>query len=142
MSPTPFMGNNGEIFKLADGTIWEVKYEYEYMYEYYPTVTVCPDKGFMIVGDTKLDVVQVSNTSSNSNTSSSDLIESNIDGDFEGFEGDTIIKLMNGQVWQQIDATYKYTYSYMPKVLIYQNGSIYYMSVEGVDKKVMVERLK
>lgn len=25
LSPTPFMGNNGEIFKLADGSIWEVK---------------------------------------------------------------------------------------------------------------------
>ena len=33
-SPTPFMGNNGEIVKLADGTLWEVKYAYEYLYEY------------------------------------------------------------------------------------------------------------
>jgi len=24
VSPTPFMGNNGEIFKLADGSVWEV----------------------------------------------------------------------------------------------------------------------
>ena len=43
LSPTPFMGNDGEIFKLDDGSMWEVKYEYEYLYEYYPSVIVCPD---------------------------------------------------------------------------------------------------
>ena len=32
-TPTPFMGNHGEIFKLDDGTIWEVQFEYEYLYE-------------------------------------------------------------------------------------------------------------
>ena len=32
--PSPFMGNNDEIFTLIDGTVWEVKYEYEYLYEY------------------------------------------------------------------------------------------------------------
>ena len=32
-SPSPFMGNHGEIFKLSDGTIWQVQHEYEYMYE-------------------------------------------------------------------------------------------------------------
>jgi hypothetical protein len=31
VSPTPFMGNNDEIFKLSDGSVWEVKYEYEYL---------------------------------------------------------------------------------------------------------------
>ncbi len=42
LSPSPFMGNDGEIFKLADGSLWEVKYEYEYLYEYYPDVIICP----------------------------------------------------------------------------------------------------
>jgi len=56
VKPSPFMGNNGEIFKLADGSIWEVKYEYEYMYKYYPDVIVCPDKQIIIVDGTKLNV--------------------------------------------------------------------------------------
>ena len=30
LKPTPFMGNNGEVFQLSDGSLWEVKYEYEY----------------------------------------------------------------------------------------------------------------
>lgn len=53
--PTPFMGNNDEIFVLSDGSIWEVKYEYEYMYEYYPTVIACPNKGYVIVNGKKLN---------------------------------------------------------------------------------------
>ena len=28
-----------------------------------------------------------------------DLIESNIDGEFQGWEGETIFKLLNGQIW-------------------------------------------
>ena len=53
--PTPFMGNNGEIFVLTDGTIWEIKYEYEYMYEYYPAVVACPAGGYIIVNGKKLN---------------------------------------------------------------------------------------
>ena len=43
-APTPFMGNNDEIFVLENGSVWQVKYEYEYLYEYYPSVTICPDR--------------------------------------------------------------------------------------------------
>jgi hypothetical protein len=60
MSPTPFMGNHGEIFKLADGSLWEVQYEYEYMYEYYPTVVICPTRGKVVVGGKSLSVSNVS----------------------------------------------------------------------------------
>ena len=56
VSPSPFLGNDGEIFKLSNGEIWEVKYEYEYMYEYYPSVIVCPDKGIISVEGVKLNV--------------------------------------------------------------------------------------
>jgi len=42
-SPTPYLGNGGETIVLADGTVWrEISYQYLYLYEYYPTVTVCP----------------------------------------------------------------------------------------------------
>lgn len=53
--PVPFMGNNDEIFVLADGSIWQIKYEYEYMYEYYPAVVACPDAGYVIVEGKKLN---------------------------------------------------------------------------------------
>ena len=59
VKPTPFMGNNGEIFKLDDGSLWEVKYEYEYLYEYYPDVIICPSKGKLVIDDKSLDVEYV-----------------------------------------------------------------------------------
>lgn len=69
-------------------------------------------------------------------------IESKIDGDFNGWEGETIVKLMNGQIWQQTDFHYAYTYKFMPKVTIYQVGGITKLLVEGSKKPVAVTRLK
>jgi len=70
------------------------------------------------------------------------VIESQIDGDFEGWEGDTIFKLMNGQIWQQSSYDYTYHYSFMPDVIIYPAGSGYKMHVDGVNKDIYVKRLK
>ena len=140
MSPTPFMGNNEEIFKLSDGSIWEVKYEYEYLYEYYPSITACPEQGFIIVDGKKLNAMKISGGASSSNDSG--LIETRIDGEFEGFEGDTIFKLLNGQIWQQIDGRYKYKYKYSPRVTIIVNGNTGKMSIDGIDKSITVMRIK
>jgi len=70
------------------------------------------------------------------------VIETQIDGDFEGWEGETIVKLMNGQIWQQTEYHYHYHYAFMPKVLIYRSGGGYKMKVDGTDKAVGVERLR
>lgn len=70
------------------------------------------------------------------------VIESKVDGDFEGWEGETIIKLMNGQIWQQTEYHYHYHYAFMPEVLIFKSGSGHKMRVKGVKKAVSVERLK
>jgi hypothetical protein len=72
----------------------------------------------------------------------SNVIESRVDGDFEGWEGETVVKLMNGQIWQQSSYHYHYHYAYMPEVLIYTSGGSYKMKVDGVDKDVSVIRLK
>ena len=71
-----------------------------------------------------------------------DVIESQIDGDFEGWEGETIVKLMNGQIWQQSEYYYHYHYSFMPKVVIFKSGSGYKMKVDGVDRAVGVTKLR
>ena len=72
----------------------------------------------------------------------SDVIESRIDGDFEGFDEGNVYKLMNGQIWIQVSFNYNYHYSYMPEVIIFKNRGRYYMKVEGVDKTVEVEQLR
>jgi hypothetical protein len=146
MSPTPFMGNHGEIFKLADGSLWEVQYEYEYMYEYYPTVIVCPSRGKLVVGGKTLSVQQVAAgrppSQPRSAPAAAEFIETRIDGEFSGWEGETVFKLENGQIWQQASYAYMYSYKYRPKVLIFRTRGGYEMQVEGVSNRIRVTRLK
>lgn len=41
--PTPFLGNTDELLELSDGSTWKVGIgEYNYLYQYYPSVTACP----------------------------------------------------------------------------------------------------
>jgi hypothetical protein len=146
LSPSPFMGNNGEIFKLTDGSLWEVKYEYEYLYEYYPNVIICPTRGNLIINGKKLNV-QMINAGSKGRTPTpaqgrGEIIESRIDGEFQGWEGETIFKLTNGQIWQQSTYAYTYTYKFMPKVMIIKTGRGYELQVEGMERRIGVSRLK
>ena len=53
---------------------------------------------------------------------SSDIVESHIQGEFEGWSGDTIFALDNGQLWQQSSYAYMYHYAYRPKVTIIKSG--------------------
>ncbi len=237
LSPTPFMGNNNEIFKLADGSVWQVKYEYEYMYEYYPSVVICPGQGKLIIGKKTLTIQQVSGPSKQTTSPSTPtasaaewkfveetslegnisgtvkqgrifktvsgnvyevtgltlqlvlelqpkvtilrngdtyklivagfdepllcrklnvdrqttapegkapaaVIESRIDGEFSGWNGETIFKLQNGQIWQQSSHAYKYVYKYSPEVVIYRSGSAYKMRVDGVEGEIQVKQLQ
>jgi hypothetical protein len=147
-SPTPFMGNSGEIFKLSDGTIGEVGAEYEYLYEYYPSVTVCPTRSILILNGKSLDITIISTTSTSQDTSNGpastgmpSVIESKIDDDFEGYESGNIYKLRNGQIWEQTSSRYRYRYKYAPDVIIFMRNGSYQMQVEGMDDPVTVERI-
>jgi hypothetical protein len=68
--------------------------------------------------------------------------EAEIDGDFEGWEGETIVKLTNGQIWQQTEYYYTYHYAFMPNVMIFKSGGGFKMRVDVVEKPVGVSRLK
>ncbi|MPZ68602.1 MAG: hypothetical protein GEU71_03640 [Actinobacteria bacterium] len=69
-------------------------------------------------------------------------IESRIDGEFTGWDGDTIFQLTNGQIWQQVSYDYHYHYAYRPEVLIYRDGGQWQMVVEGVDRTITVRRIQ
>ena len=73
---------------------------------------------------------------------STDIIESNISGTFEGWKGETIFKLVNGEIWQQTEYYYEYHYAYSPRVLIIPSAGGYKAKVEGVNKAVSVTRLR
>jgi hypothetical protein len=57
------------------------------------------------------------------------VINSQIEGEFTGFNDGAIFSLTNGQVWQQKRYKYMYKYAYRPKVKIYREGSKYLMQV-------------
>jgi hypothetical protein len=89
----------------------------------------------LFVPITYRDTVLVDNTIANA-------IESKIDGTFEGWDGDTLFPLTNGQIWQQASYAYKYSYRYRPDVVIYYTGVYYKMIVAGVDGPINVKRIK
>jgi hypothetical protein len=127
-----FEGWDGEtLFEMSDGTVWlQAKYSYIYQYAYNPEAIIFEKDGdyFLKVEDVE-EILQVMPIEK--------VIRSKIDGDFEGFEGDTIYKLYNGSVWQQIDGKYKYKYAYSPKVLIYKVERSWKMIVKGITVSVV-----
>ncbi|MFX0201258.1 MAG: hypothetical protein ACFFCW_34505, partial [Candidatus Hodarchaeota archaeon] len=58
------------------------------------------------------------------------IIETQVDGEFEGCEFDKRIPLMNGLIF--VCSTYSYSYSYMPEVLILQH-------IRTGDVKVLID---
>lgn len=70
------------------------------------------------------------------------VIESQINGEFTGWDGDTVFVLANGQVWQQASYAYTYHYAFRPRVVIYPSGGGYRLQVEGVSATIAVRRLR
>jgi hypothetical protein len=67
-------------------------------------------------------------------------IETFIDGDFDGWEGNTVFRLQNGQVWQQASPSARYLFAHAPRVTI--SKAPYRMRVEGMAVEVAVRRLR
>lgn len=70
------------------------------------------------------------------------VIETQIFGEFKGWEGETTYKMMNGQVWKQAIYAYMYHYAYNPNVLLYEFKGSWTMKVEDVSETIQVYRLK
>ncbi len=68
------------------------------------------------------------------------VIDTRIDGGFDGWVGDTVFRLQNGQIWQQVSPSAKYHTAQAPRVTI--TRSPYRMRVEGVPIEIEVQRIK
>lgn len=143
----------GRIFKTSSGSIYEVTgLTLQLVLELSPKAIVLRDGNLyklIVEGfDEPLYCKQLrapsvaSKISPPAKSSTSVVVESYIEGNFEGWDGDTIFKLDNGQIWQQSSYAYTYHYAYHPKVIIYQTDGGYKMKVDGVDKTIYVIRLK
>ncbi|EED33649.1 conserved hypothetical protein [gamma proteobacterium NOR5-3] len=69
-------------------------------------------------------------------------VSSTIVGEFKGWQGNTVVRLANGQVWQQEKGQYYIHYAYQPAVFIYRVDGRYKMDVDGVDTAVWVRPLQ
>jgi hypothetical protein len=96
------------------------------------------------IEELETDAEEVKTFDNNVNSSvryTGSAIESKVDDEFNGWDGNTIVKLSNGSVWQQADYKYQYHYSYRPEVFIYSKNGATYMKVDGTDE-VRVNRIK
>jgi hypothetical protein len=107
------------------------------------TILCSKKKMILIFGLIALFCAALQNAAYSSDTKTQSVIESQIDGEFEGWDGETVVKLTNGQIWIQMEYYYEYNYAYRPEVLVYKSPSGgWKMRVEGIKKAISVERLK
>lgn len=129
-----FEGFDDEIlFPLYNGQYWMQKnYKYWYHYSHMAKITIYEYKAshFLTVdGQKQFAEVQLL----------TNVIKATIVNDFNGWSGDTIFELDNGQIWKQSEYDYDYNYSYRPDAIIYSNGYDYKIHVEG--KSVGVKKI-
>lgn len=60
-----------------------------------------------------------------------------VEDEWEGWDGDTIVKLTDGSVWRQEEYHYEYRYAYRPRVTMQGDR----MFVEGMSRGIRVRRL-
>lgn len=70
------------------------------------------------------------------------VVESFIVSDFDGLEYGNIYELGNGQIWEQTEAWIWMRIWVNPKVIIWNDGGVYRMKVEGIEHPVAVTRIK
>ena len=77
-------------------------------------------------------------------TPAGDVLVARLVGNFTGWGNNTVFKLDNGQVWEQVDDSMLSIGAIKnPKVTIKKGLiSAYYLSVEGVNDSVLVRRIK
>lgn len=134
----------GYIFKTVSGNYYEVAEPIvEVVVEVMPEVTVLRGGSLyrlIIEGfDAPILCTRLGDTTTDSMTV--EVVESRVDGESEGFNGETVFKLRNGQIWLQTDGYYRYRYKYAPEVLIYRSKGGWKLRLEGIDRAVTVRPL-
>jgi hypothetical protein len=111
------------LFKLKNGTYWiQTSHDYWYHSAFDPVTVITEEDGIFTLTaiDRSAQVRKIT-----------DVIESQIEGDFTGWDGETSYRLVNGQTWKQRTPGHDYKNAYMPEVVIYQAPDGYKMRVAG-----------
>jgi len=70
------------------------------------------------------------------------VVKARITSDFDGLKDGNIYKLDNGQIWEQTDFYIHTRIAITPSVIIWRDGVVYKMIVDGIDKAVTVRQLE
>jgi hypothetical protein len=62
-----------------------------------------------------------------------------IDGESEGFGGETVFVMTDGSIYRQVQYHYAYRYQYRPEVMLINDREIV---LPGIPRAVRVERLR
>ncbi|MDN4600747.1 hypothetical protein P5G61_05880 [Paenibacillus sp. F6_3S_P_1C] len=127
--------SNKALFKIGNQYWIQARNQYNYMYSFQPKAKIFEKDGnhFLEVERMKgaIEVKKAGN-----------VVESQIEDAFKGWDGKTEFSLTNGQIWQQSEYSYMYHYAYRPNVLIYPDSGEYRLKVEGVKDTISVRKLR
>ncbi len=71
------------------------------------------------------------------------VIESSVDGEFNGFDGNTVIRLLDGSLWEQTEFYWEWHWAYLPKATVFRSRSgEWKMQIAGIRRSVGVRKLK
>lgn len=124
----------GNLYTLTNNTSWiQMENHTEYAYSYNPDAVIIRYNGNMLISvqgaHKAVHVIPV-------------LMTSKLTEDFNGWDGNTILALDNGTIWQQAEYYYAYSYKYRPDVYITEYRGEVLAMVEGLTVLVPVERIK
>lgn len=69
------------------------------------------------------------------------VLTTTIDGEFEGFDGETLFALSDGSYWVQNEYKYWYHYAYCPRIQIIDSSGRYLIRVDGQSETVAVQQI-
>ena len=113
----------------------QASYDYTYHYAYRPNVSVVRTTGGYLLSVDGVDrSVYV--------TPVEQFTKTCIASDFEGWTGDAVFEMCNGEVWQQVQYRYRYHYAVRPHALLYATSGGVRLQVDGMDESIRVVRLR
>lgn len=130
--------SNGRFVVLEDGSVWEI----DPIDTINSSLWLGADNIILAKEDRNDAVCHIINTDSNDSAHGDYLgmviSRAAIDGDFEGWDGDTVFVLDDGTVLKQARHDYTYHYAYCPDVLLVDQGDALILVVDGVDETIGV----
>ncbi|MBL66855.1 MAG: hypothetical protein CMO74_00160 [Verrucomicrobiales bacterium] len=137
--------NKGKVLQTTSGRIYEVTgITIQVVVEVMPECIVLSDGvqyKLIVKGFDEPLICKLLNPNPIAGQAANKVIVSRIKGEFEGWDGDTIFVLDNGQVWKQAAYAYFYKYAYRPKVTIIPNKTGHLLQVEGVSKLLPIKQV-